>query len=83
MEYKYYFNAILCDRFCCNFIRACDLGIDEYGESITITFITDKEPTKENIAKIEKILNSTKEEKILKYYYVNVKFDKAEIVVKE
>jgi len=83
MEYKYYFNAVLCDRFCCNFIKNCDLGIDEYGKAITISFKTDKEPIKENIAKIEKILNSTKDEKDLKYYYANVKFDKAEVVVKE
>ena len=83
MEYKYYFNAVLCDRFCCNFIRGCDLGIDEYGKSIVISFKTDKEPTKENIAKIESILNSTKDEKSLETYYANVKFDRAEVVVKE
>ena len=83
MTYKYYFNAILCDRFCCNFIKACDLGINEYGEAITISFKTNTEPTKKNIDKIEKILNSTKNEKSLDKYYANVKFEKAEIVIEE
>ena len=82
-KYRYYFNAILCDRFCCNFIKGCDLGIDNYGIAITISFITDIKPIKRNITKIETILNSTKNEKSLDTYYVNTKFEKVEYLVKE
>ena len=83
MTYKYYFNAILCDKFCCNFIRGCDLDIDEYGKAITISFKTNTMPTKKNIDKIEKLLNSTKNEKSLDKYYANAKFEKAEIIIEE
>lgn len=83
MEYKYYFSAIQGNRFYSNFMRACDLGIEDVGLQIEISFITDKEPTKENIDKIEKLLNSTKEEKSLSSYYRNVKFIRAEVVMEE
>lgn len=43
----------------------------------------DKEPTKENIEKIEKLLESSKQEKSLGAYYRNVKFNRAEIVTVE
>ena len=58
-------------------------GIDSVGVSVTISFITDKEPTKENIEKIEKLLESTKDEKSLSSYYQCVKFNRAEVVMKE
>ena len=83
MKYKYYFHAILCDRFCCNFIKACDLGIDGYGKEITISFTTNAKPTKKNIDKFEKLLNNSKNEKRLEQYYANAKFERVEILVKE
>ena len=58
-------------------------GIDSVGVNVTISFITDKEPTKENIEKIEKLLESSRDEKSLSSYYLNVKFNRAEIVIKE
>ena len=83
MMYKYYFTAIQCNRWYSNFIRVCGLGINEVGVNIEISFITDKEPTKQNTEKIEKLLESSKEEKSLSSYYRNVKFKKAEIVIEE
>lgn len=83
MQYKYYLSAIQCNRFCSNFMRSCDLGIEDVGVNIQISFITDKEPTKENTEKIEKLLNSSKEEKSLSSYYRNVKFIKAEVIMEE
>lgn len=53
------------------------------GINVEISFITDTEPTKENIEKIEKLLESSKEEKSLSSYYAKVKFVKAEVVLGE
>ena len=83
MKYKYYLSAIQCNRFYSNFIKSCGLGIEDVGVNIQISFITDKEPTKQNIEKIEKLLNSSQQEKSLTSYYRNVKFLKAEIVMED
>lgn len=83
MKYKLYFNVIMCDRFCSNFIKGCDLGIEEYGVTGTVSFITETEPTNEYVEKMIKILEKTKEEKTLEKYFVNVKLDRIEIVEKE
>lgn len=83
MKYKYYLTAIQCNRVYSNFMRGLDLGIDDVGVNIQISFITDKEPTKENTEKIEKLLESSRDEKSLSSYYRNVKFQTAEIVLKE
>ena len=83
MKYKYYLSAIQCNRSYSNFMRSCGLGIEDVGINIEISFITDKEPIKENTEKIEKLLNSTKEEKSLSSYYRNVKFIKAEVILEE
>ena len=53
------------------------------GVNVEISFITDKEPTKENIEKIEKLLESSKEEISLSSYYATVKFIRAEVVLGE
>ena len=58
-------------------------GIDGCGVGVTISFVTDKEPTKDNIARIERLLASSKEEKSLSSYYDCVKFIRAEVIVKE
>ena len=58
-------------------------GVNDIGINIEISFITDKEPTKENIEKIEKLLESSKEEKSLSSYYAKVKFIRAEVVLEE
>lgn len=83
MKYRYYLTAIQCNRLYSNCMRNCDLGIDEIGVSVQISFITDKQPNNENIEKIKKLLESTKNEKKLESYYTNVKFISAEIVEKE
>ena len=83
MKYKYYLSAIQCNRLYSNFMKSCGLGIEDVGINIQISFITDKEPIKENTEKIEKLLNSTKEEKSLGAYYKNVKFIKAEVIMEE
>ena len=59
MKYRYYFPAIQCNRAYSNFIKSCDLGITDVGIPIEISFLTDTEPKKDNIEKIEKLLNST------------------------
>lgn len=58
-------------------------GISDVGINVEISFITDKEPTKENIEKIEKLLESSKEDKSLSSYYATVKFIRAEVVLGE
>lgn len=56
-------------------------GIEAVGVNVSISFVTDKEPTKENIEKIEKLLESSKAEKSISSYYTNVKFTRAEVVL--
>lgn len=58
-------------------------GIEAVGFNVLISFVTDKEPTKENIEKIEKLLESSKEKKSLSSYYRNVKYIRAEVVLEE
>mgnify|MGYP006990038909 FL=1 len=58
-------------------------GIESVGVNVLISFVTDKEPTKENIEKIEKLLESSKEEKSLSSYYATVKFIRAEVLLGE
>lgn len=81
-EYNYCFSVILCDRWCSNFIKNCDLGIEEYGVSATISFVTNLKPNKQNIKRIIKLLESTKDNKELKQYYSMVKFERAEVILK-
>lgn len=58
-------------------------GIGAVGINVLISFVTDKAPTKENIKKIEKLLESSKAEKSLSSYYTNVKFTRAEVLLEE
>lgn len=83
MKFRYYFTAIQCNRFCCNFIKSCDLGIDGYGKTVSISFITDLEPNKQNIEKLEKLLEKSEEETSLEEYFSMVKFEKAEVIIEE
>lgn len=83
MKYKYYLSVLQCNRDYSDFMRAMDLGITDVGINMQMSFITDKEPNQENIEKIEKLLNSTQQEKSLKCYYRNVKFIKAEVVMEK
>ena len=79
MKYKYYFKVIQCNRAYSNFMRGCDLGIDDIGVSGIVSFITDKEP-KENKEKLTAILMKAKENKDLQTYFAKVDFDRVEIV---
>lgn len=81
MKYRYLLSAIQCNRLYSNFMKSCGLGIEDVGVNIEISFITDKEPNKENTNKIEILLESSKEEKSLSSYYRNVKFIKAEVIL--
>lgn len=58
-------------------------GIEAVGVNVLISFVTDKDPTKENIEKIEQLLESSKVEKSLSSYYTNVKFTRAEVFLGE
>ena len=80
MKYKIYLDAIQCDRFCCNFIRSCDLGIEEYGTPVIISFTIDEEPTKELIDRIIELHLKSKEEKSLKSYFSNIKLNRIELI---
>ena len=80
MKYKLFFDVILCDRFCSNFIRVCNLGISDYGVAGIVSFTTETEPTDEYIEKIIEQLEKTKEEKSLKFYYANVKLNRIEVI---
>ena len=53
MKYKCHFSTIQCNRLYSNFMKSCGLGIEDFGVNIQISFVTDTEPTKENIEKIE------------------------------
>ena len=83
MKYRYFLSAIQCNRLYSNFMKSCGLGIEDVGVNIEISFITDKEPNMENTNKIEKLLESSKEEKCLSSYYRNVKFIRAEVILEE
>ena len=80
-QYKYYFDVILCDKTLCSFIRGCDLGIEEYGTSGTVSFVTNTEPTQENIDKIINVLYQAKYEKSLNMYYGNIALNRVEVVL--
>ena len=80
MKYKYFLFAIQCNRNYSNFIKNFDLGIEEIGVQVEISFITDKEPTKKMTTKIEKLLESSKDEKSLTCYFRCVKFIRAEVI---
>ena len=80
-QYKYYFDVILCDKTLCSFIRGCDLGIEEYGTKGEVSFISDAEPTQENIDKIINALNQAKYEKSLNIYYGNITLNRVEVVL--
>lgn len=80
-NYKWHLSAIKCNRFYSDFMRACDLGVEDVGINVDISFVTDKKPTKKNVEKIIKIFEKTKEEKSLEAYFTNVKFVRAEIII--
>lgn len=79
MEYKVYFDVFLCDRFTSNFMRNRQL-CDDVGIRTTVEITVTETPTKEYIAKIIKILESTREEQSLKQYYTGVKHLRTEVI---
>lgn len=83
MKYKLFFDVVLCDRLYSNFMRGCDLGIEEVGTSGTVSFTTSEEPTEEYIEKMIKHLESTKQHKELEIYYACVKHTRTEMVENE
>ena len=83
MEYKLFFTALMCNRFCSKFMKMCDLGVEDVGVEVVISFITSEKPTKEYIDKIIKIHESTKDYKELEKYFANVKLDRIEVVADE
>lgn len=80
--YKYFFSCLICDKFCSNFMRACQLGITDVGIKAIISFISDLEPNQNNIERIKNLLLSSKNAKI-DSYYANVSFESVEIVLSE
>lgn len=83
MEYKLFFTAIMCNRLCGKFMKMCDLGVEDVGVEVDMSFTTTTEPTKEYINKIILVLESTKYYKELEKYFANVKLDRIEVVSNE
>lgn len=82
-KYKVYLSAIKCNRFYSNFMRACDLGIDDIGVRVEISFTIEQEPTKEVIDKIIFAHEQAKYNKDLEEYFVNVKLNRIEVILDE
>lgn len=75
MHYKYYFSAVQCDKFINKLMKGADLGVEHVGFKVTISFTSDKELTKEQIKNLTKYIESSEQEKSLKQYLTNVKFE--------
>ena len=82
-KYKVYLSAIKCNRFYSNFMRACDLGIDDVGVKVEISFTIEQEPTKEVIDKIIFAHEQAKYNRDLTEYFINVKLNRIELIVEE
>ena len=82
-KYKIYLSAIKCNRFYSNFMRACDLGIDDVGVKVEISFIIEQEPTKEVIDKIIFAHEQAKYNRDLTEYFINVKLNRIEVILDE
>lgn len=83
MKYKVYLDALQCDRFVSRFMRKCDLGIEDVGIPVIISFTLDKEPTKEVLDKIIKKHEETKEIDTFGHYLTSVKLNRVEIKEEE
>lgn len=81
MKYRIYLNALKCNRIYSNFIKNCDLGIDDIGLPVTISFSIDVEPTPEIIKKIIECHTKSKENKELDFYFANVKLNRIEVII--
>ena len=82
-KYKVYLSAIKCNRFYSNFMRACDLGIDDIGVRVEISFTMEQEPTKEIIGKIIFVHEQAKYNRDLTEYFINVKLNRIEVILDE
>lgn len=83
IKYKYTYKAVICDRFCSNFMEKCDLGITDVGVKGNISFVSQIEPTKESIENFRKLIEKSKEEKSLDKYYANVEYIEAKIIMED
>lgn len=82
-KYKIYLSAIKCNRFYSNFMRACDLGINDIGVKVEISFTIEQEPTKEVIDKIIFAHEQAKYNRDLTEYFINVKLNRIEVILDE
>ena len=82
-KYKIYLSAIKCNRFYSNFMRACDLGIDDIGVKVEISFTIEQELTKEVIDKIIFAHEQAKYNRDLTEYFINVKLNRIEVILDE
>lgn len=80
MEYKLFFTALMADRICSKFMKMCDLGVEDVGVEVDMSFVTSTKPTKEYIDKIILVLESTKYYEELEKYFANVKLDRIEVL---
>lgn len=83
MKYKYIFSALQCDKFISHFIRNADLGINDVGIKVVISFLSDKKLTDEEIEKTKKYLESSEQEKELKIYLTSIKLERVELLEEE
>lgn len=80
MQYKYIFSALQCDKFISKFMRACDVGVEDVGIGVQISFLSDKKLTDKQIKKTIEYLESSKDNKELEKYFTNVKLKSIELL---
>lgn len=83
MQYKYIFSAIQCDKFISKFMRACDVGVDDVGIVVQISFLSNKQLTDEQVKKTIESFESSKDNKELEKYLTSVKLKSIELIENE
>ena len=80
MQYRYCFKALQCDKFISKFMRACDVGVVDVGVRVSISFISDKQLTNEEIEKVKEYLEKSKQSDELDKYLTGVELETVSLV---
>lgn len=80
MKYRYHLLATQHNRDNSEFVKNCEVHIEDIGINVKISFITDKEPMKSNIDKIIQVFENTRNNENLSTYYTAVELLKVEKV---
>lgn len=79
MKYKIFLDALVCEKFISNFMKKCDVGVEDVGIKVQISFETETQPTQELIDEIIAKHEATKNDKTLCHYFSNVKLNRIEL----